>query len=203
MALPASRKSANMQVVDVFYWRHPMISGSVFAVGLFGFLLCGVWQYSSITVGCYVLILNLLVRLAHTNGSRVLAEMNVIPKRYTPPSAPDTFITEEQVQARVSEITAHLNHLLGAAFSLLCGECCPVVLKTIAGLFVVSIASRILGTTGLLFLVFLAAFSLPRGYELKKAEVDELMGKMNKTVSQFSTQALQMIPKASDLKKEK
>jgi hypothetical protein len=167
------------KVKDVVYWANPVISGGVFLVGLFAFLLVGVYSYSSISVVCYVLILNLVVRFAHTNGTRVLADMNVVAKRPLP-EAPEVFVTEEQVQAQVPVITAHINALLRGLYSLLCGEATPVVLKTIGSLFVLALASRLFGSTGLLFLIYLAAFTLPKGYQLKKAEVDALAAVVQK-----------------------
>ena len=56
----------------------------------------------------------------------------------------------------------------------------PVVLKTIGSLFVLALASRLFGSTGLLFLIYLAAFTLPKGYQLKKAEVDALAAVVQK-----------------------
>ena len=50
------------QVEEVVYWTNPLVSGGVFLVGLFAFYLVGLCNYSSISVICYVLILNLTVR---------------------------------------------------------------------------------------------------------------------------------------------
>ena len=50
------------QVEEVVYWTNPLVSGGVFLVGLFAFYLVGLCNYSSISVVCYVLILNLTVR---------------------------------------------------------------------------------------------------------------------------------------------
>ena len=98
----------SQQVKHVVYWTNPLVSGGVFLVGLFAFFLVGLCNYSSISVVCYILILNLTVRLGHMHGGRVLGEMNVLPKRPLP-VPPDHFVTEEQVAAHVGAITAQLN----------------------------------------------------------------------------------------------
>ena len=98
----------SQQVKHVVYWTNPLVSGGVFLVGLFAFFLVGLCNYSSISVVCYILILNLTVRLGHMHGGRVLGEMNVLPKRPLP-VPPDHFVTEEQVAAHVGAITAGLN----------------------------------------------------------------------------------------------
>ena len=98
----------SQQVEHVVYWTNPLVSGGIFLVGLFAFFLVGLCDYSSISVVCYVLILNLTVRLGHMHGGRVLGEMNVLPKRPLP-VPPDHFVTEEQVAAHVGAITARLN----------------------------------------------------------------------------------------------
>ena len=95
-------------IEHVVYWTNPLVSGGVVLVGLLAFFLVGLCDYSSVSVVCYVLILNLSVRLGHTHGSRVLGEMNVLPKRPLP-TPPERFVTEEQVAAHVGAITARLN----------------------------------------------------------------------------------------------
>ena len=95
-------------IEHVVYWTNPLVSGGVVLVGLLAFFLVGLCDYSSVSVVCYVLILNLSVRLGHTYGSRVLGEMNVLPKRPLP-TPPERFVTEEQVAAHVGAITARLN----------------------------------------------------------------------------------------------
>ena len=57
------------QVEEVVYWTNPLVSGGVFLVGLFAFYLVGLCNYSSISVVCYVLILNLTVRSSSSSGS--------------------------------------------------------------------------------------------------------------------------------------
>lgn len=197
--------------LDVIYWKKPVTSAAALSVGLLVFLLIGVYEYSSLSIVCYCLILNLLVRLIHNHGSRTLAEMNVMPKRKIP-AAPEIFVTEEQVQARVADITAGLNAVLSTSYSMLCGECTPVVGKSIAALFALSLATRILGSTGVCFLAFVSAFTLPKIYEKKKAEIDEAAAKVKAQVDVGVTRAmstggeawnsmLSKIPKAADLHK--
>jgi len=192
----------SQQVKQVVYWTNPLVSGGVFLVGLFAFFLVGLCNYSSISVVCYILILNLTVRLGHMHGGRVLGEMNVLPKRPLP-VPPDHFVTEEQVAAHVGAITAGLNTALQTAYALLCGDATPAALRTLASLCALALASRLLGTTGLLFLCFLAAFTLPKGYQAKKAEVDAIVAKARQAAEEAWVklqQNLPAIPKASGLK---
>jgi hypothetical protein len=162
--------------------------------------MVGVYEYSSVSILCWVLILHIVLRFSYTNGSRVLADMNVIGKQLRAPEPPETFVTEEQMQALVPEITAQINTTLQLGYSLLAGECTTGVLQAVAVLFVISLASRIFGTTGLFFLLFVAAFSLPKGYELKKKEVDQGIEVLKKSATDVWAKAIQSIPKASDLK---
>ena len=62
-------------------------------------------------------------------------------------------------------------HMRQSASNVSCGEASPAVLKTGAALFAIALVSRVVGTTGFFFLLFVAAFSLPKGYELKQKEV--------------------------------
>ena len=57
------------QVEEVVYWTNPLVGGGVFLVGLFAFYLVGLRNYSSISVVCYVLILNLTVSSSSSSSS--------------------------------------------------------------------------------------------------------------------------------------
>ena len=57
------------QVEEVVYWTNPLVSGGVFLVGLFAFYLVGLCNYSSISVVCYVIILNLTVSSSSGSSS--------------------------------------------------------------------------------------------------------------------------------------
>lgn len=198
-------------VLDIIYWKTPLTSVAALSIGLLVFLLTGVHEYSSVSVVCYALTLNLLVRLVHNHGWRALAEMNVMPKREVP-AAPETFVTEEQVQARVADITSGLNSVLGASYSMLCGECTPAVGKSLAVLFALALSVRILGSTGLCFVAFVSAFTLPKGYEKKRVEVDAVAAKVKARVDVATTTVMRTVgetwgalvakvPKAADLNK--
>mmetsp|Transcript_11357 Transcript_11357/g.35026 ORF Transcript_11357/g.35026 Transcript_11357/m.35026 type:complete len:92 (+) Transcript_11357:572-847(+) len=73
-----------------------------------------------------------------------------------------------------------------------------LALKWMAGLYALALASRMLGSTGLFFVVFLCAFTLPKGYEQKRDEVDAAMAKGMSLIKDISALA---IDKLSELRK--
>ena len=115
--------------------------------------------------------LTLLARVAYFKGTKALASANLI-KPQPEPVLLDTWLSEEEVQPYLSWLTQRLNALIASVVKLSYGEDLRQCGQTIGALVLVAYACRLVGTTGFCFLLFSAAFSLPRGYELKKPEVD-------------------------------
>lgn len=60
----------------------------------------------------------------------------------------------------------------------------PATLSIFLGLLLVSQIAKLLSGTVLVYITFLLAFSLPRAYEFKKAQVDETVKKVVDIVEQ-------------------
>jgi len=119
---------------------------------------------------------HVIFRLCYCFATVQLGNLGVIPKRRIP-KAPETFITVEDVQRHVPALTTTLNACLHATYKLLYGEPSPVVFKIAAALYAVSLASKLFGSTGLFFIAFFSIFTLPKVYELKQREIDEVYAK--------------------------
>jgi hypothetical protein len=113
-------------------------------------------------VSCRV---TLLVRLVFFKVTNALAAANVI-QPLPSPVLPDQWLTEAEV----------LPYLAWGTDKLSYGEDVQLSGQWISALLLVAYICRLVGTTGFCFVIFACAFSLPRGYELKKPEVDAAYG---------------------------
>lgn len=165
-------------VADLLLWRKPLLSALVFAVGLFGFFLNGVLGYSCITLFAYVALSHIVARVVYTNARSVLAEMNVLEQRQLVP-VPDNFISEDELTQLVPMAAKGINSALRTAFGLLVGECDLftgqvniAVIKLAGVLYALSFLGKSLGTSGIFFVAFIAAFTVPKLYEKKQREIE-------------------------------
>jgi len=176
---------------SLIYWRNPFISGLTFAAGILAFYLVGVKGYSTITLLAYAAMGHIFCRFLYANAKTVLVELKVMEAR-KPIVIPDEFVTEEQLASLLPALTKAANSALSASLRLLLGECDlfhgsfnPLVFQWLAGLYALALASRLLGTTGLLFVAFLGASLLPKLYELKQKEIDALALRAHASVGQL------------------
>ena len=186
-----SISSGRATIRDLVYWVDPKASGAVLACGLVAFFVVGGLGWSSLGSACMLLSLMLLARLVYysTVGTR--------------PQTPETFFAEEEVQAYLTTATASANSAARAAYALATAEDPAFTLQCAAGLAAVAYVCRLVGTTGLFFLCFVAAFSLPKVYELKQAEADAAFEMLRAKVTEGYQAALARmpsIPKAAGLK---
>jgi len=200
----SSTGSFSQTALDLVYWRNEKQTAAVVALGLLTFVLLWSTTHSMLTLLSYLALGHLLVRFVYRNAMNMLAEIKVVEKR-TIPKPPDVFVTEAEVQAHLTTLTASVNSALHAAYALAVCDCNATVFKWMGGLFVLSILSKLLGTVGFFFCAFAAAFSLPKVYELKKPEIDSAVAKAADTAADLSKQCVAklsalMPPKASDLK---
>lgn len=133
--------------------------------------------------------LHLIIRFAFRHGTTMLGELGVIPKR-TQPSTPEVFLRVEDVQESLPALVDSANRALHAAGSLMLADNTSLALKWMAGLYALALASRMMGSTGLFFAVFVCAFTLPKGYEQKKTEVDAAVAKGLLVAKDLSSTAL-------------
>lgn len=162
--------------LDVIYWKKPVHTALFLAIGLAYFFAVGFLGWSSLGFISAAFAVTLLVRLVFFKLLQpALAAANVLQPP-PPPVLPDQWLREEEVLPYLAWMTERLNALITSAVKLSYGEDVSLTGQWIASLLLVAYTCRLLGTTGFCFLLFASAFSLPRGYELKKPEVDAAYG---------------------------
>jgi len=160
--------------LDVVYWKVPWLSGLIFCIGCTAFYLVGLRGWSSVGLLSLISALHLLIRFAYYNGSKLLADANLMKPRRKP-EAPAAWIAEEELQAHLSALTARINSLCKMGFSLAYCESNELTLATAAALLTLALLARLFGTVGLFFLTFLCVFGLPKLYEKKQPEIDAML----------------------------
>jgi len=210
-ASPTAPLKLQQTALALIYWEDQKQSAAVVGVGLLWFTLIGWIGYSSVTVLCYAALFHLVARFLYRLGCRILADLNMIQKRPLP-EAPTTFVTEEEVLLHLKTVAALVNSTLHAAYTLAVCDCTPLVIKWIFGLYAAALAGKLFGTTGLCFMAFVAAFSLPKLYQHKQAQIDQALQQASEKVVALSVKLgaqaakyskevmskLPSIPKASD-----
>lgn len=171
-ALASVLTRARRKGAALLYWENQKESAAALTVGLLWFVLIGVVGYSSITVVCYWALFQLAARLVY----RVLSDL--VDKRVEV-EPPEVFISEDDVVQSAKAATALINSTLRAAYMLVfCNYNKGTVFKSMVGLWILAIASKVLGTTGVCFVAFASAFSLPKLYQLYQPHIDRVLGEV-------------------------
>jgi hypothetical protein len=184
---------------DLVYWQDPKASAFALAAGLACFFIVGVLGWSVLGLACVVNAGHMALRLVY---------YNTVGKRPEPPAE---WISEAEVQKHAASLTKHANAVARNMFALVHGADAALTAQWIAALGFVAFLARIFGTTGLLFLLFVAAFSVPRAYELKRGEADAAIAWLHAKALEVHCKAAELckgalakvptIPAASDLAK--
>ena len=194
MAMDAAQK-----VHDLVMWVDVKASGLALAIGLTFFFLVGAWGWSSLGVVCMCLTGHLAVRFAYYNTVGVR------------PDVPAEWLSEQEIQEHLKSITARANAIARTAFALTTSADNQLTVQWMGGLGLVALMCRLIGTTGLCFLIFVAAFSLPKVFELKKKEIEAGVQMVQVKALEASTAARKAVgsitkgaaPKSDEAEKKK
>merc|ERR1711988_952587 len=212
---PSVALKVNARLHSLVLWENQKETAAVVGLGLLWFVLITWMGYASSTVLCYLALFHLGARFFYQNSTRMLADLKVIEKKPLK-EVPTVFVTEEEVMKHLKAITAALNSAIRAAYSLVACDCNAFTLQCMAALWLTALLSKLLGTTGLCFLVFAGVFSVPKVYQLKQAQIDQLLELASEKALTFKDQASAKVgvllteaqkklaalspPKASDIK---
>lgn len=213
MASPDDQLAAvKSKGLALIYWEDQKSSGMVFGSGVAVFVFLAWIGYPLLAVLGYLLMAHLIVRFVYRNGYMLAAKYNLATRKPVEP-AKEAYVSEEEVGAYVALVTAKLNSGLRIAYSVAMCEDNALMLKLICGLFFFSSFVKLIGASGLFFLAWVAAFSGPKFYEVKKTEVDAALAKAEavaldvfKRGSDLASTYIDKMPKvprASDLEDEK
>mmetsp|Transcript_22539 Transcript_22539/g.37213 ORF Transcript_22539/g.37213 Transcript_22539/m.37213 type:complete len:262 (-) Transcript_22539:206-991(-) len=195
---------------DVLLWKNPYISGGIFLIGNLFFFLVTFGGYSVMSIFSYLLMLEIGISFLYVNFFAIVSNL-LFKKPYRKgasegPVGRQVYVSKSLVQKQLEALAPLFADLENTAVNTLLCTDNVLALKGLGALFVVAQVGRFFSTLTLLYLGFLGAFTLPKLYELKQKEVDEVVasGKQQLT-SAYSTlqqSVIQKIPRASELMKK-
>lgn len=196
VSLPISNK----RVEDILMWRDVKKSGIIFGGITLAYLVLEWSGYSLLSLVAYGLLTLLGGSLVWTNAAALL-------KKPGPPipSFVKDGINEDEVKKIAQKLAPAINDGLGVAHRMITGADLLLAAKVCGALFVIGRIGGWFSFFTLVYLACFAAFVLPKVYELKKDEIDNVAGKVLEQVKALYSKAEGMakkIPKAAAAEKK-
>lgn len=163
--LPASLQP----VEDLLLWRD--VPKSAAAVGVITVLYI-LLEWSGIPLLTMLSNVGLFGSLAFLVWALVSRALSMPGPTDFLPAALRTGIDEAAAKQVAEKLRVNLNKVLAVARRVVSGEEIALTLKAVAAFYVTGVLGRVATPVGLLFVALLAAFSLPKLYEMRKDDVD-------------------------------
>lgn len=160
-------------VEDLLLWRDIPKSAGVLAIFTVVYFLL---EISSTPLLTWISNLGVVAILGTAIWGAVGRAMNITGPSDHLPSLVRTGIDEAGARAIAEKARQHVNLALAKVGLLLGGTDLTMSIKALAVLWVVGWVGRIISPVGLLFLVIVLLFSLPKLYEMRKDDVDRVAG---------------------------
>lgn len=174
---------------DVFLWRNIYVSASVFALLFLFIILVKSYEYSFVTLVGRLLQLQVLVFSAYFFGMRFIKGSDNVPNPFQ-----NIQLSEEDGVKFVKKFINIFNDYAKAYGEILYLVDWKKTLKFVSLLQVACFfGNRIRGINLLLALV-LYLFTVPKVYEMKKKEIDQIIEMIQGKVTQQVDQLVQKIP---------
>lgn len=183
MATPARIKlplpQSLQNVEDVLLWRNPVTSGAILGGITVLYLLL---EWSGIPMLAWlsnVVLVALLGTLIWAQVAKVLNKPG--PGELLPPVF-RTGIDEATWRSVSEKLRGAANAAFAAAGCVLSGNDIAASLKAAGVVFLIGWAGRLMSPIGLAYTTVLAAFSLPKAYEMRKDDVDASLATAKRTL---------------------
>lgn len=185
----------NKEVEDLLLWRDIKKSGTVFGAATLVYLLFEWSGIKPIALLAYLLMIAVMGCFLWQHGSSLVGRAGPpIPKALT------EGLTEEQFRSSSDKFRVQINSVLAIAGRLVSGKDLPLTLKVTGGLYAIGWLSQRVSLLAAAYFVLLLAFTLPKVYELKYAQIDKvvttLMEKASQVYEKVNEAVLKKIPAA-------
>ncbi|XP_046388626.1 reticulon-4 isoform X2 [Ischnura elegans] len=184
----------NPRVVQLIYWRNPKESGAVFGSVLA--ILLSLSYFSLISVVAYLSLSVLCVTLSFRVYKSVLQaiQKNQDGHPFKDLLEMDLTMPEDRVQEVARTVVAHLNAAVTELRRLFLVEDLVDSLKFGVGVWCLTYVGAWFNGMTLIIIAFVGLFTLPKGYENNKAQVDQNLELINKKLSEISAKVKAAIP---------
>lgn len=189
------------RVEQILLWEDPLASGVSFACGMLFVLLIQLGGYSLLTLLSYLGLLQLIVCFVYINGSR--AYLNFKGQGQAHDMYDDTeYVSFDAFNAYAHQTHDALNTILQRTTDIIHCRDNVFTLKVAASLFGLSIVGRLFDGLTIFGIAFFLAFSLPKVYQLNRAQIDAQIDRLNTKIANLSSQVASKMPKQKEAKAE-
>jgi len=191
------------QVAELVYWKDPKKSGVAFGIGLV--ILLSLACCSVISVVAYTCLFSLAGTLAFRIYKNILQAVQKTNEGHPFKEYLELEITppNERVHQIVDVLIKHLNGTVSKLRSVFLVEDIVDSIKFLVLFWVLTYIGSWFNGLTLVILSYLAAFSLPKAYEMNKAQVDQVLQLACAQVQDVVGKVKAAIPFPAAAKKEK
>lgn len=174
-------------LAKLLLWRDMQVSGATFAAGTVAFLI--IRSYSLVSLLCTVSYF--LVGLCYAGAKVFPTKFNTVAEQF-PSDVPS-----EVLHKQADRLAAIIPHVLGLTRKVVLGKDVVLSVKAFVALYIISMITNTFNISTLAYLIFLAAFTLPRVYEANQEQCDVYLNIAFERVKDVISQVDSKIPKAS------
>lgn len=192
-----------MEIPTVLLWEDPIQSGAVFGTVLV--VLLSLASYSLITVVSYTCLTLLLV----VAGVKLYSYVMVMMKKAEAGSDPlakvaalQVTVPSETINKMAPCVAGSINNFTTELRRLFLVEDMVDTIKFGLSLWLLTYVGAWFNMLTLLILVWVTAFSAPKGYKMNQAQCDEIFGQVKAQFDEIKGKVLAMIPNKAAKKEE-
>jgi hypothetical protein len=167
-------------VTDVLYWRDLVRSGLIFSIGCFFFFLVIIGEYSTLTLGSYMMLTVLLVSYGYIKFQTMRGGENPFRDRLQHAE----IATKEQVERHVESLWKIIETTKGVLIDVFFTADLVLTLRAASIFFILSLLGKWFQSATLFFVVFVFLFTWPRLYEEKREQIDALWDKISTPIAE-------------------
>jgi riboflavin kinase len=186
----------NKKVEDLLLWRDVKVSAAVFTAITVAYLILEWSHLSLLRIVAHSLLAGVTVAFLWNNVAS-FTNRPAVPI----PAVIQNGVTESQVRSFAEKATGPINKLFAFTKRVISGQDVFLSLQVAAALYVFGRLGNYFTSLGLVYIVVVLAFTLPKVYELKKDEIDavvrKLYGQSKTYYKQYAEPYVQKIPRAS------
>ena len=200
------KASTSVDPTELFRWKKPIQSFSVFAGGLLVYYFLYVKSYSVLTLVTYVLMLNIAINGAINCAVKPAKYLGVLSEDakaesyyfYVTEVAKAVYSNEAVSHVRKQIMDSLVNFEEGKVRNALKVSSGPAVTQAIGSLYLLSVFGQLFSIATIALISFIAAFTYPNVYAKYGKEIDEFLATatttVKKTVKDASATAVKSVP---------
>jgi hypothetical protein len=183
---------------DVLLWKNIYVSLILFLSGQAVHLLLTKYEFSVLTLVGRIVLIQVLIFFLYNVGTRIIQN---IPKNADLPLG-DLKLSQEVIQPIVQTIVDKINSGLNFYVDILMCKDLGRTVKFAAVVQLLCWIGKIMSGTTFLYLAFNLAFIVPKVYELKQKEIDQVIALGQSKASEIWNKFMLAVPKSDKVKSQ-